>query len=232
MLYRALRLLTGLLVLPFSAAAVAGLFVTLYDLPGLGRGGYWLLAGMAAYTLLSIILPRPVILYVVGHELTHALWSKIFGGRVSHLKVSRQGGSVRVSAVNTFVILAPYFFPLYTILVGGGFVLLALFVNVSPYYNYLLFFVGVTLQFHYLTTSEALGKSQPDLLEAGAVFSLALIPLFNMVVLALIFQAVFIDMDIFMPFIANTFLFAGRAYLWLGKAAVFGVKWFISRWNG
>lgn len=231
MLYRALRFLTGLLVLPFSAAAVAGLFITLYDLPGFGAGGWWLLGGMAAYTLLSLIMPRPVILYVVGHELTHALWSKLFGGKVSNLKVSRKGGSVRVSVVNTFVILAPYFFPLYTMLVGAGFVLLALFVNVNPYYNYLLLLIGFTLQFHYLTTSEALAKNQPDLFEAGIVFSLALIPLFNIVVLAIIFQAVFFDIDIFMPFVGNTFLLAGMAYIWLGKQAYFLVQWLISRWN-
>lgn len=232
MLYRALRLLTGLLVLPFSGAAVAGLFLTLYELPGFGENGYWLLAGMAAYVLLSLLLPRPVILYVVGHELTHALWSKLFGGRVSNLKVSRQGGSVRVSAVNTLVILAPYFFPLYTILVGAGFVLLGLFVNISAYYNVLLFLIGFTLQFHYLTTSEALGHSQPDFFAAGIVFSLALVPLLNVTVLALIFQIVFFDMDIVIPMIKTAFLLAGMAYLWLGKWAIFLVKWLIERWNG
>ena len=232
MLYRILRLLTGLAVLPFSGAAVVGLFLTLYGLPGFGESGYWLLAGMAAYVLLSLVLPRPVILYVVGHELTHALWSKLFGGRVSNLKVSRKGGSVRVSAVNTLVILAPYFFPLYTIVVGAGFVLLGLFINVSAYYNVLLFLIGFTLQFHYLTTSEALGNSQPDFYEAGIVFSLALIPLLNVLVLALVFQAVFLDMEIVIPMIKTTFLLAGMAYLWLGKWAVLGVKWLIGRWNG
>src|SRR5512141_1292658 len=34
-------------------------------------------------------LPRPIVLYVFGHELTHALWVWMMGGRVSRFKVGR-----------------------------------------------------------------------------------------------------------------------------------------------
>ncbi|HNW93658.1 MAG TPA: hypothetical protein PKM88_12180 [bacterium] len=219
-------------MLPLTGAAVAGLCITLYDLPGFGAGGWWLLGGMGAYTLLAFVLPRPVVLYVIGHELTHALWSKLFGGKVSNLKVSRKGGSVRVSKVNTFVILAPYFFPLYTIMVGVVFVILSLFVKIMPYYHLLLFLIGFTLQFHYLTTGTALRNSQPDLFEAGFVFSLALIPLFNCIVLAVILQLVFFDMDIVMTFIVNTIQLVGAVYVWLMQKVHVGGKWLVARWNG
>jgi hypothetical protein len=62
-------------------------------------------------------LPHPVKTYVVAHELTHALWGLLCGARVSHLRVSEGGGSVRLSKSNIVITLAPYFFPLYTILV-------------------------------------------------------------------------------------------------------------------
>ena len=38
--------------------------------------------------------------YILGHELTHALWTILFGGKASGLKISDTGGSVRVSKNN------------------------------------------------------------------------------------------------------------------------------------
>lgn len=217
---RLLRFLLGAALLPLTAATVAAFFVTLYELPGLARGSAWLLGGMAAYTAVAVLLPRPVRLYILGHELTHALWSKLFGGRIGKLKITKQGGSVQVSVVNTLVILAPYFFPLYTIALGAAFALAALVRPMQPYFPVFLFLLGASLQFHYLQTGETLGQSQPDLIRAGVTLSLALIPLLNLLVLAAILQAVFPELPILLPWLRTAAHYTVGAYRELGLAAL------------
>ena len=60
-------------------------------------------------------------IYVLGHELTHALWTWLFGGKVKKMKVSSSGGHVVISKTNFFIALAPYFFPLYAVIVVAVF---------------------------------------------------------------------------------------------------------------
>ena len=50
------------------------------------------MGGLATFLVVWIVLPAPVRLYVLGHELTHAVWGLAFGARVSNLKVGVSGG--------------------------------------------------------------------------------------------------------------------------------------------
>jgi hypothetical protein len=57
------------------------------------RGGadtVWvpLLAGAACWVVIFLLLPKPMWIYVFGHELTHALWTWLFGGQVKKMKVT------------------------------------------------------------------------------------------------------------------------------------------------
>ena len=56
-----------------------------------------------------------MLVYVFGHELTHALWVWLMGGRVSRFRVGRDGGHIVTDRNNFWIALAPYFFPLYSI---------------------------------------------------------------------------------------------------------------------
>ena len=58
-----------------------------------------------------------MLIYVYGHELTHVLWTWAMGGRVKKFKASSTGGQVVVTKTNFLIALAPYFFPLYAVLV-------------------------------------------------------------------------------------------------------------------
>src|SRR5437867_12821117 len=78
-------------------------------------------------------LPLPILLYVFGHELTHAVWIWFMGGRVSRFRVSSDGGHVVTSKANFWIALAPYFFPIYSILVIAIYGVLSLFLNMQPY---------------------------------------------------------------------------------------------------
>src|SRR5258706_1741260 len=79
------------------------------------------LSGAACWLVIYLLLPKPMWVYVFGHELTHALWTWLFGGRVRKFKASSEGGEVVISKNNFLITLAPYFFPVYVAAVGLGF---------------------------------------------------------------------------------------------------------------
>src|SRR5207247_661013 len=56
---------------------------------------FWFFSLGAILWLIAFLgLPRPIVIYVFGHELTHALWVLLMGGRVSRFRVGRDGGHV------------------------------------------------------------------------------------------------------------------------------------------
>jgi hypothetical protein len=139
-------------------------------------------------TLLWIItffgLPRPMLLYVFGHELTHALWTWVMGGKVSQFRISRNGGYVVTDRNNFWISLAPYFFPIYSVLallLYGG---ISLFVDVEPYRRWLFGIVGFTWSFHVTFAIWMLWQGQTDLIEHGTFFSMMVIYLLNFLVLS------------------------------------------------
>jgi hypothetical protein len=130
-------------------------------------------------------LPRPMWLYVFGHELTHALWTWLLGGRVSQFRVTRTGGYVVTDTNNFWVSLAPYFFPIYSILallLYGG---IGVFADVDPYRRWLFGVVGFTWSFHATFAIWMLWEGQTDLVEHGTFFSMMVIYLANFTVLSI-----------------------------------------------
>lgn len=138
-----------------------------------------MLGGLAAFLVVWVVLPAPVRLYVLGHELTHAVWGLAFGARVSNLKVGVSGGSVSLSKSNVWITLAPYFFPFWTILVVAAALVTRCFVSPLPWPCAWLFAVGFTWCFHVCFTIRSLLQTQPDVQEYGRLFSYVLIWLFN-----------------------------------------------------
>ena len=176
---RVLRFLLALALLPLAVAAVLALADLAAPLGLLQREPAWLTGGFAAWCLVWLVLPRPVMMYVLGHELTHALWARAMGARVSNMSVGRTGGSVTVSKSNIWIALAPYFFPLYTVLVILGAAIAGLFWDLSPWAHWLLAAVGVTWGFHFTFTLQMLTVGQSDLRPYGTLFSLIVILVMN-----------------------------------------------------
>jgi hypothetical protein len=144
-------------------------------------------------------LPRPVVLYVFGHELTHAIWVWLMGGRVSRFRFSRDGGHIVTDRNNFLIALAPYFFPLYSILTIAVYGLLSLFYNVQPYGRLLYAIIGVTWAFHFTFTCWMIPKKQTDLIDHGTFFSLVVIYLANLLLLSVMLvlaarQITFLDL--------------------------------------
>jgi hypothetical protein len=122
--------------------------------------------------------------YVFGHEVTHALWVKLFGGNVAdRFHVSLDGGHVLTDRVNTWIALAPYFFPLYSILLITLYGAASLAADLTSYRWILFLLLGFTLAFHLVFTCLLITKGQPDLHYGGTFFSLMVIYLINLLIL-------------------------------------------------
>ena len=142
-------------------------------------------AGFLIWVAVFFILPRPARTYVLAHEMTHALWAILMGGRVGKMKVGKEGGHVELSKTNFVITLAPYFFPFYTVLVIAAYYLASLAADMEPYRAWWLGGVGLTWSFHVTFTINMLSQRQPDVQEHGRVFSYAVIYIMNVLVIGL-----------------------------------------------
>ena len=146
---------------------------------------FWFFSLGAVLWLIAFFgLPRPMLVYVFGHELTHALWVWLMGGRVSRFRVGRDGGHIVTDRNNFWIALAPYFFPLYSLLVIALYGVLGLFFNVQPYGRLLYALIGATWAFHFTFTCWMIPKKQTDLTDHGTFFSLIVIFLMNLALLS------------------------------------------------
>lgn len=148
---------------------------------------FWFFSLGAVLWLIAFAgLPRPILLYVFGHELTHAVWVWLMGGRVSRFRVGRDGGHIVTNRTNFWIALAPYFFPFYSILAIAIYGVLSLFYNMQPYGKFLYAIIGVTWAFHFTFTCWMIPKNQTDLRDHGTFFSLVVIYLMNLVLLSVL----------------------------------------------
>src|SRR5437667_822881 len=112
-----LKTILALLLLPVCIGAVRALGRVLAQTGQADTIWVALGGGAACWLVIFFLLPKPIRLYVFGHELTHALSTWAFGGRVKKFKATPNGGHVVVTKVNFVIALAPYFFPLYVVLI-------------------------------------------------------------------------------------------------------------------
>ena len=96
------------------------------------------------------------------------MWTWLFGGKVKKMKVTSKGGHVVISKTNFVIALAPYFFPLYAVIVIVVFAIGHLIWNWHSYLVWFHLLLGaayafhVTLTFHVLQTQQ-IRHHQPGL---------------------------------------------------------------------
>lgn len=226
-----LRMLLGVALLPMCWGVVRAFYDSVLaaagDSGGVTAESIALVGGMVAFVLCWMAVPHPVKTYVLGHELTHALWGLVFGAVPSKLRVSAAGGSVNLTKSNMLITLAPYFFPFYTFLVIVVALITSAFIRPLPWLPLWMFTVGFTWAFHALFTLETLAQRQPDVKLYGRIFSWVFIFLAN-VVLVLVFLAAVTSLTFAQlgGFLVNRVL---DAYVGVGSAAVDAFKWMVSQ---
>ena len=188
-----IKFIIGILLLPTCIAALLSL-PALLEIGTACNGGpfrlpataWWFCGGFVLWVVLYLCLPRPTRTYVFGHELTHFLWAWLLGIPASQLRVSATGGSVRIARNHFLISLAPYFFPLYTLLVLLARFLVNMFFDTSAYEPFWFGLLGLSWAFHVTFTLSMLKQHQPDIHQEGRLFSYAVILFFNALSIGLI----------------------------------------------
>lgn len=181
----ATRFAVSLLLWPLAASLTWALGRMLWRLPWAQGQLPWFAGGFALYLAIQIFFWRPLFLYVMGHELTHALAAVLQGGQADDLRVSSRGGMVKVNRSNFVVNLAPYFFPIYTAMAAGIWAIAA-----EPFRPWLAGLLGLTLAFHFALTIFSLKEHQSDIAEVGWLFAFPFILALNVLITALVLRLV------------------------------------------
>lgn len=181
--------LIGLFLLPI-AGLLTQTFFTCFSRETVAHG-FWASEEFWFFNLGAILwlifffgLPRPVVVYVFGHELTHAIWVWLMGGRVTDFKVGRDGGHIVTDMNNVFIALAPYFYPIYSMLLLVIYGVASLFTDLTPYHRLFFVLLGGTWSFHASFTLWMIPKGQSDLTYHGTFYSLVIIYIMNLLVLS------------------------------------------------
>lgn len=194
---RAWNVLVGLSLFPFAWILTDALFHTFGSAAQLGvRVPFWMTHEFLMFAIgggawlawfgVSIYIwnePRPLRLYIWGHELTHMLVARLFGGRISDYKITREGGYITTDRYNFLIALAPYLWPFYSVPVLAAWAV-ALWVS-EPWVHraWFLGLLGFTWMFHLSFTLWMLPKGQTDFHGPGKLFSFTLIYLANVFLL-------------------------------------------------
>jgi len=197
---RWVKFVIGLFLLPLCYILTAAFFSALVDAftsQAPGRPHFWATVefwffslGLVCWLIIYFGLPKWLTVYVFGHELTHALMVKIMGGRVSEFRFGRDGGYIVSSKINTWIALAPYFIPIYSVFVILLYGIVSLFYDLQPHAELatgiLYGLLGFTWAFHATFTLSMIPRGQTDLAYGGTFFSLTVIYLMNLLVLSLL----------------------------------------------
>lgn len=144
--------------------------------------------GSAIATLAFGLLPRPMWLYVFGHETTHALAVWVSGGKVSKFSVSSQGGHIVSDKISVWIALSPYILPFYPLVLGLAWVASASVFSVLKDWQDIFWVAwGISWGFHFAFTFSVIRTEQPDFSSQGYIFSFVTIALGNLWLLLALF---------------------------------------------
>jgi hypothetical protein len=173
------KTLIAVLLLPLCIGAGVALWRVVSRSGGADTIWVPMVAGMACWVVVYLLLPKPMWMYVFGHELTHAVWTWAFGGRVRRFRATSNGGHVVVTKTNFLIALAPYFFPFYAALLVAVFAVGHLLWGWSRVVVWFHLLLGAAYAFHVTLTWHILKTRQSDITQQGYLFSAVVIFLGN-----------------------------------------------------
>ena len=184
----ALALWPGITATILAYAKILQGAISLPSFPWIGWGVFG--GGFGVALGAYFFLPRPHGVYVLGHELTHAMAVWMSGGKIHSLQVADKGGKVVADRVSPWISLAPYILPFYPFLVAilwlaGG----QIWPELARYTLPALGIWGAVWGYHYAFTLALVPTRQPDFLVYGRIFSVTLILLGNLLLIGVLVWA-------------------------------------------
>ncbi len=137
----------------------------------------WLIMGFS-----KLFTSQLLFVYVLGHELTHALAVYCSLGTVMGFDAKADGGYVKTNKNNIFIALSPYFIPLWGVLWGAIWGIVHIYWPTYPCEILLYGGLGFWWCFHLFWTAWIIPRDQPDLAGNGTLFSLILVYFVNLLV--------------------------------------------------
>lgn len=130
----------------------------------------YLILGTVFYTILHNISALNNFinaLYIISHELSHALAGILKGNKIKKIRISNKYGYVSFSKKpDKFTTIFPYIFPFYNILVLAIYLLLSITTR-KKLYPYFVFLEGMLLMFYILNTISVITTPQNDFKKFG-----------------------------------------------------------------
>ncbi|MFA4930331.1 MAG: hypothetical protein WC570_00475 [Patescibacteria group bacterium] len=183
----------GILLIPLVLITLLATLRLFTQVPIFSRAMLSMLMGVLIYALIHFFVYQSTVFYVLAHEFTHAIFAIFSGAQVKKIKVASRGGWVELTQSNFIIDLAPYFFPLYSILLAVLYFIANRFWDLTGYYFLFFFLLGASLCFHYLSNWEILKIEQPDMKITGKIFGIIFVLLANLLFLNIIIMFVFLD---------------------------------------
>lgn len=186
---KAFKFIAGVLSIPIMIAVTSAFYVNItgvIELFGILKYFMW---GVVAYVALHLLFYKPTYVYILGHEAVHAITAWAMGGKINSFKVSKDGGSVGTDKTNTVIELSPYFVPIYAIIMMAVYFVVAYSCKVNS--AAFIFAIGFTLTFHVVMTIEVMKIKQPDMMKSGYLFSIVVVYVLNIVIIAMLFSLLF-----------------------------------------
>ena len=159
--------------------------------------GFWLstpvwysLLGIMTFIAITVMLmfrSACTYMYVLGHELTHAVTILLCGGKISKIHVTaHEGGYVMSDKSNIFISLSPYFVPFWMLVWMVALWGINMFYPFETYEAWFYAGFGFWWSFHLYWTVWSIRQEQPDMLDNGLIFSLLLTFVLNVLILTVI----------------------------------------------
>ena len=188
---KALRFSLGLAAVPIAVIASIVLYHQVGLVQQLSKNQSYFLTGIVVYLVVHSIFYKPVYLYILGHEATHALFTWLCGGRVTSFRATFRGGRVTTTKSNFLITLGPYFFPVYTVLIACTYFFVSFFSGVERHTSVFIFLIGFSWAFHIVLTIYFVKMEQPDIMKMGTLFSIVLVYIINLIIVAFILALFF-----------------------------------------
>ena len=186
---KVIKFVVGLISMPIMVAvtnAFYGNIIGVSELSGILKYFMW---GVGAYIGLHLLFYKPTFIYVLGHEAVHAITAWTMGGKINSFKVSKEGGNVSTTKTNAVIELSPYFIPIYAIILMAAYFLISYSYKING--SVFIFLIGFAVALHVVMTIEVMKIRQPDMMKSGYLFSIVLVYVLNIIIIAMLFSLLF-----------------------------------------